>query len=322
MSRAAEEKKRRRLLRLIRTGIVCLTAFAVALAFCIFPYRALLPAAHIPARGEGELRVHFLSVGQGDCTIVEFPSGKALVVDAGDGSFEANDTIVSYIKGLDCSSLLLAVTHADIDHYGGARELLCVFSFDCVYLPVLPSGAPAYESFLDAVLKEGCARDTLVRYDAVEDASGAYAVCISPHAAGETEENVSSAMLYVSYGGVNILLSGDADAVRERAILSELALSEDILDSGRLRVRLGETDVLKVAHHGAASASCEEWLSMLSPAAAIVSCGAGNFYRHPAGETTARLAAAGAEIYRTDEQGHILLTVRDGTYTLQTHIGG
>ena len=171
MSRAAEEKKRRRLLRLIRTGIVCLTAFAVALALCILPYRALLPAAHIPARGEGELRVHFLSVGQGDCTIVEFPSGKALVVDAGDGSFEANDTIVSYIKGLDCSSLLLAVTHADIDHYGGARELLRVFSFDCVYLPVLPSGAPAYESFLDAVLKEGCARDTLVRYDAVEDAS-------------------------------------------------------------------------------------------------------------------------------------------------------
>ena len=52
------------------------------------------------------------------------------------------------------------------------------------------------------------------------------------------------------------------------------------------------------------------------PVAAIVSCGAGNGYHHPAGATMARLAALGTQIYRTDELGNILLAIRDGRYTL------
>ncbi|HIZ24070.1 MAG TPA: MBL fold metallo-hydrolase [Candidatus Gallimonas intestinigallinarum] len=119
MSARSEARKRRRIMRLLRTALVCLVALAVGLLFCIVPYRSFLPAAQIDAREEGEMRVHFLSVGQGDCTIVEFPGGDVLVVDAGDGSFEANNAIVSYIKGLDVRSLSLLATHADIDHYGG-----------------------------------------------------------------------------------------------------------------------------------------------------------------------------------------------------------
>ena len=87
-------------------------------------------------------------------------------------------------------------------------------------------------------------------------------------------------------------------------------------------MRLRETDILKVAHHGSAGASGEEWLSCLSPETAILSCGAGNAYRHPAGETLARLAQAGAQIYRTDELGHIIVHIGDGGYTVEPQGGG
>ena len=59
------------------------------------------------------MRIHFLSVGQGDCTVVEFPDGDALIIDAGDGSFSANNALVRYLKGLDVSALTLIATHAD-----------------------------------------------------------------------------------------------------------------------------------------------------------------------------------------------------------------
>ncbi len=316
MSARNEARRRRRVLRLLRTALVCLIALAVALLFSIVPYRSFLSAAQIAARGEGEVRLHFLSVGQGDCTIVEFPGGDVLVVDAGDGSFEANNAIVSYVKGLNVRSLSLLATHADIDHYGGFSELLRVFQADKFYLPVLSSPTSAYQGLLAAIAREGCETQTLTRYDVIGDASGAYVVCISPHGVDETDSNAASTMLYMSYAGVNILLSADADAAREKSILSELQLAEDILDSGIYRVRPDETHILKVAHHGAAGSSDADWLAFLSPEAAIVSCGAGNGYHHPAGEAMARLAGLGTQIYRTDELGNIMLTVRGGSYTI------
>ena len=314
MSKRERERKRRKLFRALKTSAVCLSALAVALLFLILPFRTMLPATRIAAREEGELRVHFLSVGQGDCTIVEFPDGEALVVDAGDGSFSANNAVVSYLNGLDVERLSLLITHADIDHYGGAREILRNFRIHTFYLPVIGSDSSDYAAMQRAVLRENCPIAKLTRYDTIVNSSGAYVVCVSPHAAGEDDVNDASTVLFVSYEGVNVLLTADISKTRERQLLRELELSESIFDSGDFRVRLDETDVLKVSHHGSADSSSTEWLTYLSAEAAIISCGAGNNYKHPAQETLNSLTSAGTHIYRTDELGHIILSVRDGRY--------
>ena len=316
MTARQAERRRAARMRGLRGLLVVLVACAVGLFFLIVPFRALLPARALPPRGEGEMRLHFLSVGQGDCTIVEFPDGDALVVDGGDGSFAANDALVRYLKGLDVSSLTLIATHADADHYAGLTEVLRVFGAEQVYLPVIASSESAYRRFLDAVEQEGCRVDTLVRYDVIARPSGAYAVCISPHAAGETDENEASVALFLYYEGVRILLSSDMSAVRERALLEELSLTDAIFDSGEYAVRLRGIDLLKVAHHGSAGASCAEWLTYLSPATAVISCGAGNSYRHPSQDTLARLAQVGADVYRTDACGNVLVTVSGGGMTV------
>lgn len=311
-----EKKRHAALMRWLRIALVVFLACAVALFFIIVPYRALLPADRIPARREGELRIHFLSVGQGDATVIEFPDGDALLIDGGNGSFSANDALVRYLKGLQFSALTLILTHADSDHFGGLTEVLRVFDAQKVYLPAIRSSADGYNRFLSAVEKEGCETDTLSRYDVISRPSGAYAVCISPRSVGESDENDASVTLYLSYEGVNLLLCSDMGIQREELLLSELALSEDIFDSGTYSVRLPETDILKVAHHGSGEASGEAWLAMLSPEAAIISCGAGNDYRHPAQETLERLKGVGAEIFRTDELGHIVVSISGGGYTI------
>ena len=306
----------RRVMRAMRIALALLVVAALAVTAAILPYRVLLPAASIPERREGELRIHFLDVGQGDCTFVEFPKGDVFVVDAGDGSFENDNRVVSYLRGLNPRSLTLAVTHADVDHYGGCAEILRVFDVERIFLPPVSAQTEQYKRFLAAVEKDGCAQRTFARYVSYVDRSRAYLICLSPHAEGETDENESAAMLYLSYGGVRVLLASDASSEREEAMLKEYAISPDIFSNVLLDVDLAGVDILKVAHHGSANSSGEAWLDLLRPKEAVISCGQGNSYGHPAGETLSRLAAVGASCYRTDELGTIVVSIMDGGYTI------
>ena len=311
-----DPRSRAALFRALKAALAVLIVAALAVGAALVPYRLLLPAVPVSARAEGELRIHFLSVGQGDCTLVEFPSGAVVVVDAGDGSFANDGYVIRYLKGLAPCSVTLAATHADADHFGGFAEILRVFDVEKMILPAVGAGTEAYRRLLAAVEREGCATETAVRYMSVLDGSGAYMVCLSPHFTGETDENESAAVFCLEYEGVRVVFSSDISAAREEALLAEYALCGNIFDNGMLRVDLSGIDILKTGHHGSAGATSAPWLGLLQPSAAVISCGAGNPYGHPAAETLARLSDAGAEIYRTDELGTIVAVISDGTYTI------
>ncbi len=287
----------------------------LALLEYFLPLKTLLPARKIPPLGEGEIRVHFLDADEGDCTVFEYADG-VMIVDSGDGAFITENRLVRYLKGLRANSYTMIATHADSDHYGGFAQFIQTFGADSVYLPLIPSESGAYKRFLSAVKDSGCAVNTLKRYSVIDRFSGAYAVCISPDSSEFTDTNESSTVLFVNCGGVNFLLGGDISAKREEKLLSEYALMEGMFDSGSYRVRLEETHVLKVSHHGSAYSSSEEWLKLLKPSTAVISCGRGNSYAHPAGGTVARLAECGADVYRTDELGTIVISIKNGNYTV------
>lgn len=311
-----KEQRLKQLKRALPVLCALLLIAVIALLHMFVPLTSLLPAYKIAAREEGELRVHFLDVGQGDCTIVEFPSGDVVVIDAGDGSFTNRNHTVRYLKALAPKRLTMILTHADADHYGGLEALIEAFGADTVYLPAYGEGTPEYAALLKAVEKSGAKIDTMTRYDVIRDSSGAYLACVSPRRSDEEEGNEASSVLYLRYEGVGVMLAGDISAAVERRLVRENALMEGLFDSGECRVRLEETDILKLSHHGSASSNTAEWLGLLSPEQAVVSCGKGNNYGHPAPEALARAEAVGAEVFRTDELGDIVLSVKGGEYRL------
>ena len=89
-----------------------------------------------------------------------------------------------------------------------------------------------------------------------------------------------------------MLFTGDAEHVIEN----------QLLDSGI------DADVLKVGHHGAGSSSSRSFIKAVSPEVAVISVGEGNSYGHPHSDTLAILNEVGADIYRTDEQGTVVVT--------------
>lgn len=321
MSSDLREKAKRARVRKLVLALVSVALFLAIGVFAHFlPFDTLLPAFAIPVRQEGEMRIHFLSVGEGDCTLVEFPEGDVLVVDAGDGSRQADAAIQRYIKGLGSPALTLLATHADGDHIGGFPALIKTFGVKNIYAPAFGEDTPVYRKFLSTVEGADCPVETIGRYDRIERASGAYAVCISPRSEEDADENDASAVLYISYADVNILLAADISATRERLLLREYLIDSTIFDSGPCRVRLEDVNILKVPHHGSAYSAYADFLGLVGAETAIVSAGAGNYYRHPSIEavTALKTANAACEVYRTDELGHIMITISDGEYSVRT----
>jgi competence protein ComEC len=116
--------------------------------------------------------------------------------------------------------------------------------------------------------------------------------------------NDVSVVLLGEVAGRRFLLTGDV---------------EDDVDPLLAQRGLPPVDILKVAHHGSATASTPAFLDRVRPKVAVVSAGAGNPYGHPARSTIDRLAATGARVLRTDTDGSVAMTIAtDGAIGVST----
>lgn len=309
--------KRTVILRVMVVIVAVLVILAVTIVNLFHPFRSMRAPYELPARLDGELRIYFLDVGQGDCTVVQFPSGNALVIDAGDGSWENDNKLTSFFNSLQAPALTYVATHADIDHSGGLAELIRTFGADTIYLPAIDANTTSYQGLLNAAETSGAALKRAKRYELLEDGD-AYAVFISPYSRGETDDNDASAVLYLRYGEISALFPADISSMREDLLCREYEIDQTLFDIKDHAVRLDDVDILKVAHHGSDSSTSEQWLNLIQPEVAVISCGRGNPYGHPSSGALERLDAAGSKIYRTDELGDLMLSAfPDGTYTLR-----
>jgi beta-lactamase superfamily II metal-dependent hydrolase len=73
----------------------------------------------------------------------------------------------------------------------------------------------------------------------------------------------------------------------------------------------GTFTLLKVTHHGSNTSSTPLFLSRFPPKIAVIQVGADNPYGHPTPETLDRLQRAGARVFRNDEHGDVIVTIKD-----------
>jgi len=260
------------------------------------------PRTVIAARGDGQLHVTAIDVGQGDAIFVVFPHGSTLLVDAGGLSsswaFDIGDRVVAPVirdagfRRLD----RLAVTHGDPDHAGGAAAIVEEFRPREVWegIPV-PRSEPLAR--LRTLAQAHGARwanvyaGDHVRVDEVD--------VIARHpvpAEWERQKvrNDDSIVLELRWRDVSIVLTGDAGTAVEDDIAAAFP-------PARLRV-------VKIPHHGSLTSSSPEFVAALHPQVAIVSAGRTNHFGHPVPEVLDRYRAAGAEVYRTDQDGAVTVT--------------
>ena len=247
----------------------------------------------LPVYACADLQVHFLDVGQGDCTVV-LCDGEAMVIDGGPRS--ASNTVYSYIRRtlrLRHVDYVIS-THPHVDHVYGLSSVLNTVSVDLLLTPVLEWDSKAFSNMMAYAEAQGTPV-TVPREGDVLQLGGATVTVLHcwPEAIGMGRTNDSSIVVRIDYGATSFLFTGDAEDWSEYMMIDAGA---DL-----------KADVLRVAHHGSNTASTGEFLRAVSPEYAVISVGADNTYGHPHAAVLERLEDAGCRILRTDRLGTIVM---------------
>ena len=242
---------------------------------------------------DGRLHVHFLDVGQGDAILICSPAGKRILIDGGpDGPtlLSAVDRRLPFwSRRLDA----LIVTHGDEDHINGLFSALDHYRVGAVLDAGFDSDLEMDGRWRRAIVSCGAQRQLAEPGVSLILSDGVSLEVLHPPAdrPSDWSNNDQSVVIRLSYGDVQILLTGDLEREGEAALLASGASLQ--------------SEVLKVSHHGAATGTSEMLLDTVSPALAVISVGSGNRYGHPAEATLRRLDGRNIPVWRTDEEGSV-----------------
>lgn len=258
-------------------------------------------------QGNGLLTVSFLDVGQGDSALIQTPSGKRILIDAGPNG-RALRLLGERIPFWEKTIEVMIATHPDKDHIGGFVDILGR------YTPMLfiQSGATSNNGVDEAVKKEidivakerGLVVREAYREQTIDFADGVILTILYPNQSIEgLDTNDASIVLRITYGEHSFLFTGDA------AFATEFSLLE--------RGQLEKTTVLKVGHHGSRFSTGVLFLEKVAPEIAILSAGKDNSYGHPNTGVIESLTHFGAKIFRTDTAGTISISSNGTRMTVE-----
>ncbi len=241
------------------------------------------------------LEVHYLDVGQGDCTLI-LCDGHAMLIDAGDN--DKGTAVQSYLESQGVTALDYVIgTHPDADHIGGLDVILYKFDCSIVIMPDFAKDTRTYDDVIQT-MKQKRYKNTLPEVGEVYELGDAVFTIVAPNGGYGDSANDYSVGILLQHGENRFLFTGDAEEASEA----------DMLKNG---IEL-KADVFKAAHHGSRTANTEDFLNAVEPDYVVISCGQDNSYGHPHAEVMNRLRAMGASAFRTDEQGTIVAR-SDGT---------
>lgn len=240
-----------------------------------------------------DLELHFIDVGQGDSTLILTPDGYAMLIDAGDNSQGKN--VVSYIQSLGINKIdVLIGTHPDADHIGGVDDVINSFEIGAFYMPKTTHDTKTFEDVLLAAKSKGLKIKTAESDKIIDFDPETKAVFLSPQNKNYSNNNAYSAVVQITYGSNKFLLTGDAEKENEKEMIKKYGKSL-------------KSDLIKLAHHGSATSNTPEFLNIVDPDVAVVSCAYKNKYSHPHSEILKYLKENDIPIYRTDEQGTVII---------------
>ena len=274
-------------IRAVYAGMVC---FAILL---------------ISYRPYEDFRIACLDVGQGDGIVVEIENRWNILIDG--GSTNKNELgkyqLLPYLKSRGISRLDgIYVSHTDEDHISGVRELLEFVEKDLTSLRIenliLPKWSDIqenknYRELTELAESAGVRVLTMKAGDEIRYGTVRLKVLWPESTASGKEVNEDAMVLEMISKDFKGLFTGDIGMVTE----------EKLIQNGCLE----DVDFLKTAHHGSRYSTGAEFLEIVRPELAVVSCSATNTYGHPSPDTLERLKKSGSRVLITRDCGAVTI---------------
>lgn len=239
----------------------------------------------------GELKVHFIDVGQADSILIE-NKDEYILIDAGNNA--DSDLVVNYIKENNIKNLKYVIgTHPHEDHIGGLDKVIDNFNIGTLYMPKVTATTKTFKDVV-ASAKSKKLNFTVPKVEEKFTVGDSTCTIFAPNSESYEDMNEYSIVIKLEYGDTSFLFTGDAETVSEKEMINK-------------GFNLKST-VLKLGHHGSHTSTSEEFLNKVNPTYGVITVGQDNDYGHPRQNVMERLKNKGIKVYRTDEQGTIIAT--------------
>lgn len=258
------------------------------------------------------LKVNFINVGEGDCILIEAPNKINILIDGGgtpQSDFDVgNKIVIPYLRRKGINEIdLLILTHPHLDHLEGLLPILKEFKVDMVLDSGLLCDSSEYKEFISLILEKGISYHKAKAGDNFVFSNNLEIFLLNPlydsDFYDESDFNNASIVVKLFYKNADFLFTGDIEVTAEKKLL----VWQNILQS----------DILKVGHHGSITSTNLEFLDKVDPRIAIITVGK-NHFGHPSQKIIERLEDGNIQIYRTDEDGTIIIRTNGQEYWIRT----
>jgi len=277
--------------------------FRVRLYIPALVLAAMLAWAAVLSAPDGRLHVVFLDVGQGDCILIQTPSGRTILVDGGPDGRNTCALIDRYRPFWDRSLDVVVVTHAHADHLNGLLTASDRYEMSLVLEPPIVADSVLCDEWHERLAANGCRLCSAGVGQVITTQDDTTLEILHPPvvplSATSSDIDNNGVVMRLTYGSVSFLLTADIRGEAEQYITHRLG--PDL-----------HSDVLKVPHHGSNTSSSSAFLSAVQPRVAVISVAEGNPYGHPHEDVMDRLESLGGVLLTTCDCGTIEF-VTDGT---------
>jgi len=256
---------------------------------------------------DGDLRLWFFDVGQGDGMLIDTPQHQQILIDGG-----PSEVILSRLSRAlplnDKEIDLLIITHNHSDHLTGVNAVLQHYQVDQIWLSGAVHTTDTFRQTLKLISDRHISTKTVKAGERIAfgDLSGIVTHPLEDLTGQAPEDqNTASIVSYWQYGQISWLLTGDLPAAQEGKLLQKGLVKR--------------ATILKVAHQGSKNSSTEEFLRAVRPEVSVIFAGKDNQFGHPHQVVLDRLRQIGAKVLRTDQDGTILFSIWPDRYEVKTH---
>jgi competence protein ComEC len=249
-----------------------------------------------------ELEIHFIDVGQGDAVFIRAPGGQGVLYDGG----RRSQVPLNYLRSIGVTQVdLVIASHADADHIAGLAAVVEAYRPRFFMDNGIPHTTQTYFNLLETVAQAG---SQLLEPTNRRITLGEVVLqVIPPPGIPSYGNNDNSVGLVIEYGQFRAALTGDAEA-RQFNWWEE-----------NVPELLVPVQVYKSSHHGSENGDTPLAMSRFRPEVVVIGVGADNSYGHPSERALRLYDTIGAQVYRTDLHGTVLVRAQqDGSYRVST----
>ena len=257
------------------------------------------------------IKIYFVDVGQGDCTLIQTSGRKNVLIDGGGsefGSFDVGEsTLLPYLLDRGITKIdYMMISHFDSDHIGGLFYIMENLRVDNIIISKQGESSENLKKFIEILQSNnrGSKNKTNIilvkKGDNIKIDNSSYFEILFPEEELINDNILNNNSIVAKFVSNNfkMLFTGDIEEIAENR-LCELYKSTNKL----------QADIIKVAHHGSKTSSTLNFLELVKPKIALIGVGENNNFGHPNDAVLKRIKDLGAHIYRTDQMGEISIVI-------------